>query len=175
MGQVELAPEAVWAYREDLGRLARHLCRHTEDAEDVAQSALLKAIQHLDQFRAEASVRTWLHRVATNECRMLRRRKAPISLDTLAGDRDSDQLLLADGDDPEQAAVDAERHAAVLESLEALPARYRTVVLLTDGRGLSAQAVAGLTGTTVGAVRSTLHRARSMLREDLRAKLGADR
>jgi RNA polymerase sigma-70 factor, ECF subfamily len=175
VGQGELAPEAVWAYREDLGRLARHLCRHTQDAEDVAQSALLKAIQHLDGFRAEASVRTWLHRVATNECRMLRRRKTPISLDTLADDRGGDGLVLADGDDPEQAAVEAERHAAVLESLEALPTHYRTVVLLTEGQGLSAQAVARLTGTTVGAVRSTLHRARSMLREDLRARLAEDR
>jgi RNA polymerase sigma-70 factor (ECF subfamily) len=169
-----LEPEAVWAYREDLGRLARHLCGHAQDAEDVAQSALLKAVQHLDGFRAEASLRTWLHRVATNECRMLRRRKTPMSLDTLlerAGpdggpDLPSDLLL-----DPEESAVQAERRTAVLRSLEALPERYRSVVLLKDGRGLSAVEIAERTGATVGAVRSTLHRARSLLRGDLLRRL----
>lgn len=171
-----LAPEAVWAYREDLGRLARHLCHHPQDAEDVAQSALLKAVQHLDGFRAEASLRTWLHRVATNECRMLRRRKTPISLDTLLKEPDlgTGPEFRADLLDPEQAAVEAERRAAVLRSLEALPARYRTVVLLKDGRGLSAEVIAEATGTTVSAVRSRLHRARSLLREDLRGRLGDD-
>jgi RNA polymerase sigma factor (sigma-70 family) len=103
----ELAPEAVWAYQADVGRLARHLCRHPQDAEDVAQSALLKAVQHLDGFRAEASLRTWLHRVATNECRMLRRRKTPISLDTLLEEPDlgAGPKVGADRFNPEQAAV----------------------------------------------------------------------
>lgn len=167
-------PEAVWAYREDLGRLARQLCRHPQDAEDVAQSALLKAVQHLDGFRAEASLRTWLHRVATNECRMLRRRKTPVSLDALLEEPGlgAGPQVLADRFDPQEAAVEAERRAAVLRSLETLPARYRTVVLMKDGRGLSAEAIAKATGTTVSAVRSRLHRARSLLREDLRGRLG---
>jgi RNA polymerase sigma-70 factor (ECF subfamily) len=171
-----LAPEAVWAYHKDLGRLARHLCHHLQDAEDVAQSALLKAVQHLDGFRAEASLRTWLHRVATNECRMLRRRKTPISLDTLLEEPDLGAGPRAGTDrfDPEQAAMEAERRTAVLRSLEALPARYRTVVLLKDGWGLSAEAIAEATGTTVSAVRSKLHRARLLLREDLQGRLGED-
>ncbi len=167
-------PEAVWAYRDDLDRLSRHLCRHTQDAEDVAQTALMKAVQHLDGFRAEASLRTWLHRVATNECLMIRRRKAPLPLDLLLeGAAGGERLQLRSGElDPEGAALEAERRAAVLGSLEALPAHYRTVVLLKDGQGLPAEEIAGLTGSTVGAVRSILHRARSLLREDLRRRLG---
>jgi len=167
-------PEAVWAYRDDLDRLSRHLCRHTQDAEDVAQTALVKAVQHLDGFRAEASLRTWIHRVATNECLMIRRRKAPLSLDLLLeGAAGRERLQLRSGElDPEGAALEAERRAAVLRSLEALPAHYRTVVLLKDGQGLPAEEIAGLTGSTVGAVRSILHRARSLLREDLRRRLG---
>jgi RNA polymerase sigma-70 factor (ECF subfamily) len=170
-------PEAVWAYREDLGRLARPLCRHAQDAEDVAQSSLLKGVQHLDGFRGEASLRTWLHRVATNECRMLRRRKIPMSLDALVERAGSDEgpdirsgLLL----DPEESALQAERRSAVLRSIEALPEHYRSAVLLKDGRGLSAEQIAGRTGATVGAVRSTLHRARSLLRQELLRRL-ADR
>jgi RNA polymerase sigma factor (sigma-70 family) len=81
--QADATAAAVWRYRDDVWRLARQLCRHREDAEDVTHSALLKAAEHLDEFRWEASLRTWLHRIATNECRMLRRRKAPLSLGAL--------------------------------------------------------------------------------------------
>ncbi len=73
------------ADRADVWRLARQLCQHREDAEDVTQSALLKPAQHLDGFRWEASLRTWLHRIATGECRMLRRRKVPLSPGSVAG------------------------------------------------------------------------------------------
>ncbi|MHB8331490.1 MAG: RNA polymerase sigma factor, partial [Candidatus Dormibacteria bacterium] len=75
------AEGSAWQYGGDIHRLARQLCGHREDAEDVAQSTLLKASLHLDDFRGEASLRTWLHRIATNECRQLRRRKIPDSLD----------------------------------------------------------------------------------------------
>ena len=54
--------------------------RDPENAADVAQNTLLKAAQHIDGFRGEASVRTWLHTIATNECRMIRRRRQPESL-----------------------------------------------------------------------------------------------
>jgi Sigma-70 region 2 len=102
----------VWRYREDVWRLASQLCQHREDAEDVTQSALLKAAEHLDGFRWEASLRTWLHRIATNECRMLRRRKAPLSLDELleqaatAPQRPGEPPAREPG--PEEAAVEAE-------------------------------------------------------------------
>jgi RNA polymerase sigma-70 factor, ECF subfamily len=103
--------DAVWRYREDVWRLASQLCRHRQDAEDVTHSALLKAAQHVEGFRWEASLRTWLHRIATNECRMLRRRKVPASLDELLED-----------------AVEAETRRRVVAALAGLPDRYRTAV-----------------------------------------------
>jgi RNA polymerase sigma-70 factor (ECF subfamily) len=165
------AAGAVWRYRDDVWRLARQLCRHREDAEDVTHSALLKAAEHLDEFRWEASLRTWLHRIATNECRMLRRRKVPLSLDALleqaatAEHRPTEPA--ADQPGPEEAAVEAETRRRVLTALEGLPDHYRAALLLKDGLGLRAQRVAEAMGVTVPAVRSILHRARSMLRERL--------
>jgi RNA polymerase sigma-70 factor (ECF subfamily) len=162
---------AVWRYRDDVWRLARQLCRHREDAEDVTHSTLLKAAEHLDGFRWEASLRTWLHRIATNECRMLRRRKAPLSLDALleeaatAEHRPAEPAAGEPG--PEEAAAEAETRRRVLAALEALPDHYRTALLLKDGLGLRAEAVAQAMGVTVPAVRSILHRARSALRERL--------
>jgi RNA polymerase sigma-70 factor, ECF subfamily len=161
----------VWHYRDDVWRLARQLCRHREDAEDVTHSALLKAAEHLDGFRWEASLRTWLHRIATNECRMLRRRKAPLSLEALleeaaTAEHRQDEPA-ADAPGPEEVAVEAETRRRVLTALEGLPERYRTALLLKDGLGLRAEGVAQAMGVTVPAVRSILHRARSTLRERL--------
>src|SRR6266540_5984439 len=119
------AAEPVWQYREDVWRLASHLCRHREDAEDVTQSALLKAAQHLDGFRREASLRTWLHRIATNECRMLRRRKVPLSLDALLEDAATAEHRppepAAGEPGPEEAALEAETRRSVLAALAGLP------------------------------------------------------
>jgi RNA polymerase sigma-70 factor (ECF subfamily) len=164
--------EAVWRYRADVWRLASQLCEHREDAEDVTQSALLKAAQHLDGFRWEASLRTWLHRIATNECRMLRRRRAPLSLDQMLEEAATQQQPAeppATGPGPEEAAVEAETRRHVITALAGLPDHYRTAVLLKDGLGLPAEDVAAAMGITVPAARSVLHRARAALRDALAA------
>ena len=163
--------EPVWRYRQDVWRLAAQLCRHPQDAEDVTHSALLKAAQHIDEFRWEASLRTWLHRIATNECRMLRRRKVPLSLEAMleqaaTAERPPRQSQ-AQAPGPEELAIEAENRRQVLSALEVLPEHYRTAVLLKDGLGLRAEAVASAMGITVPAARSILHRARSLLRERL--------
>jgi RNA polymerase sigma-70 factor (ECF subfamily) len=162
---------AVWRYREDVWRLASQLCRHRQDAEDVTHSALLKAAEHVDGFRWEASLRTWLHQIATNECRMLRRRKVPVSLDELLEEAATAPAepfpVPAAGPDPGDAAVEAETRRQVIAALGGLPDRYRTAVLLKDGLGLPAEGVAVAMGISVPAVRSVLHRARSALRESL--------
>ncbi len=160
--------DAVWGYRDEVWRLASQLCRHRQDAEDVTQNALLKAIQQLDGFRWEASLRTWLHRIATNECRMLRRRKVPASLDELLADAATRPWPRAEPaapePGPEEAAIEAETRRRVVIALSGLPDHYRTAVLLKDGLGLPAEGVAAAMGLTVPAARSLLHRARTALR-----------
>jgi RNA polymerase sigma-70 factor (ECF subfamily) len=163
--------EPVWRYRDDVWRLARHLCRHREDAEDVTQSALLKAAQHIGEFRWDASVRTWLHRIATNECRMLRRRRAPLSMDVLLEEAATSERRPrepeASDPGPEELAVEAETRRQVVAALADLPEHYRTALLLKDGLGLRVEALARAMGITVPAAKSILHRARSALRQGL--------
>ncbi|MEA2001941.1 MAG: sigma-70 family RNA polymerase sigma factor [Actinomycetota bacterium] len=162
--------DAIWEYSEDLRRFARYLCRHPEDAEDVAQNALLKAAQQIDGFRGDASVRTWLHTIATNECRMMRRRATPDSLDLLlatAPDPTGSAAIPTPKDQPEDAAIEAEARRTVVAALERLPANYQRVLVLKDGCGLPSAEIADLLETTVPATKSTLHRARRNLRREL--------
>ena len=167
--------DAVWAYSEDLRRYASYLCRHPEDAEDVAQNTLLKAAQHIDGFRGEASIRTWLHTIATNECRMMRRRATPESLEDLlnAAVTASSRVDVGPPENrPDEAAVEAESRRTVVAALKRLPDNYQRVLFLRDGCGLRSAEVANLLDTTVPATKSTLYRARRGLRREL-ASAGA--
>ncbi|MHB8489327.1 MAG: RNA polymerase sigma factor [Candidatus Dormibacteria bacterium] len=162
--------DVVWAQAADVARLARQLCGHPEDAEDVAQSSLVKAAEHIAGFRGEATVRTWLHRITTNECRMLRRRLVATSLDGLLEDHpgDSDLLLVAAGDaDPEALAERRTLGNAVLAAVAALPERQRVAFVLHEGGGVRIIDVARRLDTTVPAVRSLLVRARRAIRAEL--------
>ncbi len=161
----------MWGYREDVFRLARQLCRHRQDAEDVTQTTLLKASVHLPGFRWEASLGSWLHRIATNACRMLRRRPAALSLEVLlesvaTGSRPPAALLSAAAG-PEALALEAETRRQVLAALATLAPRRRAALLLADGLGLPAAALARELGTSVPAVRALLHRARAAVRAQL--------
>ncbi len=158
----------VWGYRDDLARLARYLCQHPEDAEDVTHNALIKAAEKLDGFRGESSVKTWLHAVTSNECRMLRRRRQTSSLDGLLDGVVDDQLMVdVTAMDPEELAVELETRQEILDALATLPERYRCAIILKDGRDLTLEETAQLMGTTVPGIKSLLYRARAALRQNL--------
>lgn len=161
---VGMQHDEVWSYRDDLERLARNLCRHREDAEDVAQNALLKAAEKIDGFRAESTMRTWLHAITTNECRMLRRRKQPSSLDEVLEQVAGNGVVEAESVDPEELALELETRSELLRALEQLPESYRVVLILKEGREMTLEQVAAALDTTVPAVKSLLYRARKALR-----------
>lgn len=161
----------IWAQLDDVARLARQLCRNAEDAEDVTQSALLKAAEHVDDFRGEATVRTWLHRITTNECRMLRRRIVARSLDDiLEHERLSARLHLSAGEsNPEQLAEQHLFGESVVRAIEHLPARQQAAVILLEGAELDVAEAARRLGTSQSAVRSLLVRARRAIRAEVAA------
>lgn len=163
--------DEVWANFNDVARLARQLCRNPEDAEDVAQSSLLKAAEHVADFRGEATMRTWLHRITTNECRMLRRRIVARSLDDiLEHDRLSAVLHRSSGEaDPEQLAEQHLLGEIVVRAVEHLPTRQQAALILLEGAELDVAEVARRLGTSQSAVRSLLVRARRSIRAEVAA------
>ena len=152
----------VWDYRDQVARLARHLCRDPDDGEDVAHSALLKASERIDGFRGESTVETWLHTITLNECRMLRRKRRPASLHQVGEPVDIDEA-----NDPEIVAEEAELRLEVLHALGRLNDRERCALLLREGQELSMEELAEHLELTVPAVKSLLYRARQSLRKTM--------
>ncbi|MDQ3894631.1 MAG: DUF151 domain-containing protein [Actinomycetota bacterium] len=140
-----------------------------DDAEDVVQEALLRAYLGLSQLRDPARFGAWLCGIAANLAKMRLRRRALERKRSLS--RALDQLAAEpaiDGSFEELELLDLVRDA-----LDVLPPRWREVVLLHHIDGLSCEDIAAALGSSSGAVRVRLHRARERLRRELAALASA--
>jgi RNA polymerase sigma-70 factor, ECF subfamily len=153
------------------------MCRQREDAEEVSQETLLRALQSFGQLREGAQLRPWIFRIARNACLIKRRKSvfAPaqeLSLDALmpsfehnGGER---KLQIADwSQEPERLALRGELKAALEVALAELPDTYKPVVLLRDVEGLSTQETAEVLELSEDVVKQRLHRGRLALRQKL--------
>lgn len=133
-------------------RFMRHLTRTVEDAEDLTQQAFIKARDNFASFRGEASVRTWLHRIAFHEYTHWKRKHRPwyrLSLDHV---------------EPKDGYRPCIEGAALIDALHRLPAAMRETFLLLEVQQLSVEEIAGITGVPKGTVKSRAHHARLKLR-----------
>jgi RNA polymerase sigma-70 factor (ECF subfamily) len=150
------------------------MCGDAEDAKDVAQDTLLTMARTVRDFRGDASLSTWLYTVARSFCIKKRRRTkgAPAFHEPL------DQAAHESGGEPsmtpEQMLLGREARETVATALDALDPEAREVVVLRDVEGLSAAEVSEVTGVSVAAVKSRLHRARAALREHLLAVVSGE-
>jgi RNA polymerase sigma-70 factor, ECF subfamily len=153
------------------------MCGHREDAEEVAQDTLLRVFENFDQLREPERVRSWVFRIAKNEC-LLKRRKsifAPaqgLSLDEFLparAQRDGEfRLEIADWSGlPETQVLESELKEALERAIGELPENYRSVVLLRDMEELSTQETAQILDVNEDTVKTRLHRARLPLRQKL--------
>ncbi len=160
-------------YAPRVYRLARHLLGNDADAEDATQDTFVQVLRKLPTFRAEASLPTWLYRVAVNAALACRRRAARTRHQS-PGDPAS---LAANGrhlapvprrpENPAGSALDHERHRLIEAAIAGLPEDYRDVYVLADVEELSAPAIAEILGLSTAAVKSRLHRARLWMRRAL--------
>jgi RNA polymerase sigma-70 factor (ECF subfamily) len=150
------------------------MCGDPDDAQEVAQDTLLSMVRSVRDFRGEASISTWLYTVARSFCIKKRRRTkgAPAHHEPL--DAAAHEQAAAPAPSPEQTLLGRETRDAVAAALEQLEPEAREVVILRDLEGLTAPEVAQVTGLSVAAVKSRLHRARQSLRTQLLAVVGGD-
>jgi len=134
-------------------------------AEDVAQEVFLQVFRSAAGYRPSASFTTWLYTIARNACysELRRRRLRPGSLDAEAGSQPA-------ASPPANPVESAELRAAVRRAVASLPEAQRMAVILCRYDGLSYEQIAEAMNTSVGSVKSLLHRARLTLREALKDK-----
>jgi RNA polymerase sigma-70 factor (ECF subfamily) len=151
-------------------RIVRYLARlvGAPEAEDLAQTVLLKATESLPRFRADAKLSTWVYRIATNAALDKLRRKSALPCNHIEFDPDESELP-AEAQTPsvEQEAVREEMRACIRDFLERLPENYQAVMVLSEVEGFKNEEIAAILELSLETVKIRLHRARDKLRQDL--------
>jgi RNA polymerase sigma-70 factor, ECF subfamily len=159
-----------------LYRLARGILRNDADAEDVVQETYVRAFTHLDQFRGDSSFSTWLSRIAMNEALgRLRRRRPAVELNSLPQGMLEAQIIqfpLAAADDPEKSMAQREIQDVVEHAIDELPEAFRLVFITRVIEGMNVGETADILGLKPETVKTRLHRARTMLRDNVEKKIG---
>lgn len=171
-GETSLYEILMRRHNQRLYRVARSILRNDGEAEDVMQEAYVRAYEHLDQFAGEAKFSTWLTRIAVYEALARRRRGARAEdLDSLP-EADVMAKLTSGARDPERQAYDHELRLVLERAIDALPVIYRLVFVLRAVEDLSVAETAACLEIGPEAVKTRLHRARSLLRKDLEQRAG---
>ncbi|NIN69385.1 MAG: sigma-70 family RNA polymerase sigma factor [Anaerolineae bacterium] len=153
-------------YKDELYRTALAISRDRGAAEELLQDCFLRAYDHMDRVDGYASLRPWLHRIIVNLSYnwAAKRRLRLISIEDVF-----DRLLMVPRTSPERAFEREELLQVVDEALRSLSMRQRVVVVLFYLQGFSLAEIAYVLDCPVGTVKSRLHNARRVLRQELMA------
>ncbi len=164
----------------DVYALLFRLTSDPEEARDLTQETFLRAFQNIDRFRGDASLRTWIYRIAINQARnrwrwwRRRRRDVTVSLDATDEQREKPLAATLPNDDslnPEQETLAHERETQLRAALLGLRRSYREAVILRDVEGFSYEEIAATLQISIGTVKSRISRGRMELRRTLEGSL----
>jgi len=170
-GDLAAFEELLLAYQSKVYGLCRQLTGHSEDAQDLAQEAFIRAYRAIGSFRGEADFGTWLHRVTVNiwlnQRRKLSSKQTVVSLDETYRDDDGGnprREIADDSADPQMALETKELQQLVRVALLDLSEEHRAVLVLREMEGYSYEEVARMLDCTLGTVKSRLNRARGAIK-----------
>lgn len=145
---------------------ALRLTRSREEAEDLAQEAIVRAYEAWDRFDGN-NFKAWMLRIVTNlYINRYRQRQRGPQVASLEEDGVYEPVA-DDAEEPDRAVFDELLGAEIESALAKLPDDFRITVVLSDIEGMSYQEIADATDVPIGTVRSRLARGRSMLRRML--------
>ena len=170
-----LAFEALMRrYNGRLFRAARAILKDDSEAEDTVQDAYLDAYRHMQDFRGDSHVGTWLVRIAVNHALMRLRKQKRHSVVVSFDQRepgDSGEIVDQLPDDRNETPTDRILRSEIRQLLERrideLPMSYRTVFILREVEEMSVEETSAALGIPPATVRTRLFRARALLRQAL--------
>jgi len=175
-----LSAEQVYHdYAPRVFNMARRMVSNDVDAEDVTQDVLLQVVRKLPTFRGDAAFPTWLHKVTVNAALTHRRRQAVRqehglghSLDVIEKDEPVVEPPPGRILGPEAQILNHEMRQLIERAIASLPEMYRTVFVLADVEHWANADIAAHLQISLPAIKSRLHRARSLLRDALAPHFG---
>jgi RNA polymerase sigma-70 factor (ECF subfamily) len=177
VGKIRALEQVLSSGLPSLYRRAYRLLGNAADAEDAVQDALLAAYTHLDQFKGQSQLSTWLTSIVLNCARLQlrqRQRHVNVPLDESVGDaaaRSIGERLVDHGPSPEDQCRDSELSRRLTRFHSQLSPTLRKTFQLRDIDGRSIRETAQILGVSSGTVKAQSARARKKLKEVMRYAL----
>ncbi len=165
-GDPDAFGEVVRRWERRIFALAYGILGREEDARDAAQETFIAAFRNLGNFRGEAKVSSWLHRIAVNQC-ITRQRRAKVRGETsleVETNENGVQFAALKSSSPARVVEGRERTEAVRRAVGALPPDLREVLVLKEFEELTFQEIADTLDVPLSTVKSRLYTALKQLR-----------
>jgi RNA polymerase sigma-70 factor (ECF subfamily) len=164
--EAELLPQIDALYN-----FAFHLCYNEDDANDLVQETYLKAYRFIDKYIQGTNAKAWLFKILKNafinQYRKKSKRPTKVDYEEIATYHDNEDASYVDFFDLREEIFQGMMGDEVTNAINSLPLDFRTVILLCDIEGFTYEEIAKIVNIPIGTVRSRLHRARNMLKEQL--------
>jgi RNA polymerase sigma-70 factor, ECF subfamily len=166
-GDLSAFEELVRKNEDRIYNLCSYMLRDISDAQDAAQDTFIKAYKGLKDFNPEASLSTWLYRIAVNTCLDHQKKSRH---DPLEGEVLSEEFLSYEPS-PEDQYQSKKTTETIQTALQKLPEKLRSAIVLREIEELTYEEIALVLETSVGTVKSRISRARDELRVIFHGKL----
>ncbi len=158
--------EIVLTYQDNIYSLCCYMLGDTDTANDAAQETFLKAYQNLKNFRPNASIYTWLYRIAVNTCIDYKRKS---TFETRFPHTTNDTSLIEEqpsvDPSPEKSYESKQITDALNKALNKLSLKLKTIIVMKEVEGLSYEEIADILDISIGTVKSRISRAREELKK----------
>jgi RNA polymerase sigma factor (sigma-70 family) len=172
-GDEETFREVVRSHQDRVYRTCYGFLRNPQEADDAAQEVFIEVFNSVKNFREEAQLSTWIHRIAvTKSIEAIRRKRRKKRLAFLVPDRGRDvtQEQIQDpslAGNPVAVLENAEREKTLKQALDSLPDSQRVAFTLHQVEGMSYAEISKVMGNSLSAVESLIHRAKTNLQKRL--------
>ena len=168
MGETQLFRLLIERHQQHIFNLCYRMLQQFEEADDATQDTFLKAYRSLKQFRGDARLKTWLCRIARNECLNRLRHENMASLDQQLTTDYSFQIADSTSS-PLELIEQQETQSIVHAAINKLPHPYRLAITLFHLNGLSYKEISQVMEIPMGTVKTHIFRARELLKSKLQA------
>ncbi len=156
-----------------LYNFAYHLTYNQEDANDLVQETYMKAYRFIDKYIVGTNAKAWLFKILKNgfinQYRKKSKQPAKVDFEDIVNYQDTDDGAPQNYVDLRQEIFQGMIGDEITIAINSLPVDFKTVILLCDIEGFTYEEISKIIDIPIGTVRSRLHRARNMLKEQLKS------
>jgi RNA polymerase sigma-70 factor, ECF subfamily len=158
--------EIVRRWERKIFALCFGMLGREDDAGDAAQEAFIAAYRNLRNFRGEARVSSWLHRIAVNQCLTIKRRQKTRAEDHIGDEDDAEArtFIASPKASPAGTAEQTERMQLVRQAVTALPSDLRQVIVMKEFEEMTFQEISDTLELPLSTVKSRLYTALKQLK-----------